>query len=111
MAENIQKELLDVSRALKALASKVEKMQKQANRLSAPKAAKKGTAAKPPMRKTDATSTAAVLSVVRRSKKGVSSTDIIQKTGFGRKKVENIVFRLRKQGKIGNAAKGLYVKA
>ena len=39
------------------------------------------------------------------------SIAIMEKTGFGKKKVENNVFRLRKRGEIENAAKGIYIKA
>jgi hypothetical protein len=35
----------------------------------------------------------------------------MQKTGFGRKRVENVVFRLKKQGKIRNVGRGVFVKA
>ena len=55
--------------------------------------------------------TDAVLAIVKRSKKGVSNAAIMKKTGFDRKKVANIVFRQRKQGKIEAAGRGAYVTA
>jgi predicted transcriptional regulator len=45
------------------------------------------------------------------SQKGINISALIEKTGFNAKKVQNIVFRLRKQGRIKNAAKGIYIKA
>ena len=46
-----------------------------------------------------------------RSKKGVDSTTLSAKTGFDKKKIANIVFKLRKLGKIKSAGRGVYMKA
>jgi hypothetical protein len=35
----------------------------------------------------------------------------MDKTGYNQKKVANLVFKLRKQGKIKSVVKGVYVKA
>jgi hypothetical protein len=35
----------------------------------------------------------------------------MEKTGFDQKKTYNIVYKLKKQGKIKSAGKGVYVKA
>jgi X-X-X-Leu-X-X-Gly heptad repeat protein len=58
-----------------------------------------------------ATATETVIKIVARSKKGVSTTAIMEKTGYDRKKVANIIYRLGKQGKIKSVAKGVYVKS
>jgi putative endonuclease len=75
--------------------------------------AKKAVAKKKAPAKKAAKETAAdaVLKVVNRAKKGVNTADIMKKTGFDNKKVANIIFKLKKQGKIANPEKGLYVKA
>jgi hypothetical protein len=52
-----------------------------------------------------------VLKIVGRSKKGVSTARIMENSGFNQKKVSNIIYRLKKQGKIKNVAKGIYVKS
>jgi hypothetical protein len=52
-----------------------------------------------------------VLGIIKRSKKGVDTSALMEKTGYDRKKVANILFKLKKQGEIKNAAKGVYVKA
>ena len=52
-----------------------------------------------------------VLKVISRSKKGVSTSKIMERTGFTRKQVSNIVFKLKKQGRIRNVEKGIYVKS
>jgi len=48
---------------------------------------------------------------IKRSKKGIATAALMEKTGYNQKKVTNIVFKLRKQGKIKNEGKGVYVKA
>lgn len=52
-----------------------------------------------------------VLAIINRSKKGVDSETLVEKTGFDKKKIANIVFKLRKQGKIKSVGKGVYTKA
>jgi len=54
------------------------------------------------------TASDAVLAVIRRSKKGVDTATLAEKTGFDKKKIANIVFRLRKLGKIASVSKGVY---
>jgi len=41
----------------------------------------------------------------------VDKAILIKKTGFEDKKIRDITYRLRKQGKIKSVGKGLYVKA
>ena len=72
---------------------------RKAKKASAKKTAKTGTAAD------------AVLAVINRSKKGVNSATLAEKTGFDNKKIANIVFKLRKQGKIKSVDRGVYTKA
>ena len=54
------------------------------------------------------TATEKVLSVMRRSSKGVDIAGLKAKTGFEDKKIRNIVFRLTKQGTIKRAGRGVY---
>ena len=71
---------------------------------------KKAGAKKAPAKKT-ATAVDTVLAVINKSKKGVDSATLAKKTGFDKKKIANIVFKLRKLGKIKSVSKGLYTKA
>lgn len=50
-----------------------------------------------------------VLEVIERSKKGTGFADIQNKTGFGDKKLRNIIFRLHKLGKITRKSRGIYM--
>ena len=57
------------------------------------------------------TATESVYQLINRSKMGVDTTTIKKKTGFDDKKIHNIIYKLKKQGKIKSEKKGVYVKA
>lgn len=66
-----------------------------------------------PVKKTAATKVSAVdtvLSIITRSRKGVDTSTLRNKTGFDAKKIWNIISRLKKQGKVKSEKKGVYVK-
>jgi len=155
MAVDLKKQLQQVSKEIKALSKKVDKLVTAAGKVSKPKkaAAKKAAPKKAAAKKTTAKKTAAkkapakkavakkkvakkapakkaaakkkapakkaakvtaadaVLKVINRAKKGVNTANLMKKTGFDNKKVANIIFKLKKQGKIKNPEKGFYVKA
>lgn len=127
--KNLKKNLNAVNRELKALAKKVDKIVVAVGKLEKPKAAKKPKAKavkrkpvkkivtkkvavkKPAAKKTTKTVIATVLATIRRSKKGVSTAALMKKTGFNERQIHNNVYKLKKQGKIKNVAKGVYLKA
>ena len=109
----------DAPKAKKAKAVK-KVAPKKAVKKAAPKKAvtkkaapKKTVAKKAAPKKAAAKVTAAdtVLKVISGLKNGTDTAGLMKKTGFDKKKVANIVFKLRKQGKITSPKKGLYVKA
>jgi len=53
----------------------------------------------------------AVLNIIEKSKKGVDTATLQKETGFTTKKIHNIVYKLKKQGKIISERKGFYKKA
>ncbi len=55
------------------------------------------------------TSADMVLDVIKRFKKGVGFSEIQTRTGFGEKKLRNIIFRLHKMGKIVRVSRGIYI--
>ncbi len=67
---------------------------------------------KKPVAKKEKPATAAdtVLGIINRSKKGVDIAALVEKTGFEPKKIHNIVYKLKKQGKIKSEEKGVYLK-
>jgi hypothetical protein len=73
---------------------------------------KKAALKKAPVKKAlKETAAETVLKIIAGSKKGVNSATLMDKTGFDKKKIANIVFKLRKQGKIKSVDKGVYTKA
>ena len=54
------------------------------------------------------TATEKVLSILRKSRKGVDVPGLKAKSGFEDKKIRNIIFRLSKQGTIKRIGRGLY---
>jgi hypothetical protein len=125
MASNLKKDLQLVGKELKALIKKVESIQKQISSPSKPKTAKskpaksksvkkratrKAPAKKAAAKKSD-TAVATALAVISRYKKGADTATLMKKTGYDRKKVANLVFKLKKQGRIKSDKKGIYLKA
>ena len=113
--KQLEKDLKAVAEDLKRLTQKTEKMIKQLEKPDKAQAAKKPKAkavkkaiAKKPTR---VSASETVLAIVKRSRKGIDSATLEKKTGFEGRKVRDIVFRLRKQGKIKSERKGIYVKA
>ena len=110
--KNLKKDLQAINRELAALIKKVEKISVAVGKVGKPKAAKK-TVAKKTVAKKSAKRGAAriVLGLIERSGKRIDAAELIKETGFDRHKLHNIIFRLKKQGKVKMAAKGVYVKA
>ena len=61
--------------------------------------------------KTAMTAIDIVLDAIKRSKQGIDFAAIQAKTGFGEKKIRNIIFRLNKTGKIKRKSRGIYIAA
>ncbi len=61
--------------------------------------------------KKPATAMETVLNIINSSAAGVNLSEIRSKTGYEQKKVSNIVYKLKKQGKIKAVKKGFYIKS
>ena len=127
--KNLKKNLLAVNKEIKALLKKVDRMIVTVGKLEKPKAkpikakavkktpakkvAVKKAAPKKPAPKKAAPATAAdtVLAIIKKYKKGVNVSTLIEKTGFNKRKIYNNVKVLKKRGKIKSVGKGVYVKA
>ena len=129
----LKKDLEVILKALNGLAQKVQKMQERIGEEKKPtkkpkaKAVKKKAVKKAPARKvaakkaapkkamlkkaSQATAVDTAFNIIKRYKKGVNMATLMEKTGYNQKKIANLVFKLRKQGKIKSVAKGVYVKA
>jgi len=121
--KKLKKDLETILKALKGLTQKVEKLQEQIVEETKPtkkpkaKAGKKKAVKKTPAKQATpkkakpATAADTVLSIIKRYKKGVGTAALMEKTGYNQKKIANLVFKLRKQGKITSVDKGVYLKA
>ena len=107
MAQGVEKLAEKVEGIGKSLSKEKAKARRKAPAKPEKKAAVKAVkpAAKKPLTAADT-----VLGVIKRSKKGVDTATLMKKTGYDRKKVANIVFKLRKQEKIKSEKKGVYLK-
>ena len=131
MAKQLKKDLMAVNRQLKALSTKIENLIVAADKLESNTPAKKTkakTVKKAPAKKKtvpaksstkkvaskkaqNMTAGDTVLGFIQRSKNGVNAGTLATKTGFSQKKIANIVYKLKKSGKIQSPKKGIYMKA
>jgi len=114
MTRNLKKDLQAVNKDLKALVKKTESLLKTFDKLQKPKAkpGKVKAVKKAPSKKAaPATVADTVLAIIKRSKKGVDTAALMKKTSYNKKKISNLIFKLRKQGKIKSIGKGVYLKA
>ena len=120
--KNLKKSLQSVNKDLNALSKKVDKIIVAASKLEKPKTVKKKAAKKVAVKKPAAKKPAAkkpvkltaadtLFAVIKRSKKGVGVAELMKKTEFDLKKTYNIIYKLKKQGKIKSVEKGVYKKA
>ena len=126
--KKLKKDLETILKALNGLSQKVEKLQEQIVEETKPtkkpkaKSVKKKAVKKAPAKKAapkkavqkkakPATAADTVLAIIKKSKKGIGTSTLMDKTGYNQKKVANLVFKLRKQGKIKTVVKGVYLKA
>jgi len=116
----LKKNLEALSRDLKVLADKTERWLIIIEKYEQPKA--KAVKKKAPARKVAAkkavpkkakpvTAADTALAIIKRYKKGVGMAALMEKTGYNQKKISNLVFKLRKQGKVKTVDRGVYVKA
>jgi hypothetical protein len=120
----LRKALESIEKDLQRMTQKIENMYGLLNNLehalhteeikvrkpSTKRAARKPAAKKAPKRPTRETATDAVLNVIATSRKGVTTGQIKEKTGFDERKIWGIVNRAKKQGKIKSEKKGVYVR-
>ena len=112
--KQLKKDLQAVSKSLKQLTLRTEKIAKKLDKLEKPKPVKKPKAkAKPKVTKkpVKVSAAATVLAIIKRSRKGVDVATLKTKTGFESRKISNIVQRFKREGKIKSSGKGIYVKA
>jgi putative endonuclease len=119
MTKELKKDLQAVKKEINALIKKTESLLKAVEKLDKPKAKpaktkapKKVPAKKAAVKKAAPVTTAdTVLEIITGSEEGVNTESLMKKTGYNQKKIANLVYKLKKQGKIKSPEKGIYVKA
>jgi len=106
---------LPTRRDIDKLANRIERLEKAVNALKrqvrggvAP-VSKQG--ASRPRAKTDPGDSERVMEMIRNQPRGVGFPQMREQTGFEDKKIRNIVFRLKKLGKIERVRRGVYKAA
>ena len=108
----------DLKMSLRKVASDLMKAAKEVEKLAGKLEAKTEAKAKPVkkaakkvLKKTAQPAAAdTVYKVIARLKNGANMAAIKQKTGYDNKKIHNLVYKLKKQGKIKSETKGIYIK-
>ena len=136
--KNLKKDLQSVGKQLNALSKKIEKLIADVGKNEKPRAAKmkpaKKAVSKPPKKpaakiekkavakkatgksaavkkESKMTAPEIIMGVVESSEQGVDIGTIKEKTGFQGQKLYSTLSKMKKQGKITNPSKGVYVKA
>ena len=93
--------------------SEVEKLMEKVEELDKPVPSKKpkGKGAPKPRSKKKVSDSDTVLAIIKRFKKGVDGATLRERTGFEGRKMRDIVYRLKKRGKIKVLENGIYMKA
>ena len=112
-----------IVKGLKILTREVEKMEKMLDDLEKGLSAKRTKAKPKPPRKAGPQKTTAkrkpikktaveqVVAAIGRSKKGVTTEQIRERTGFSEKKIWDAINRAKKQGKVKSVRRGVYARA
>jgi len=125
--KKIKAQLKTLSKSLATISKQVEKITNQVDKLQAPKkaapakkavakkkAAKKKVAQKAAAKKTapakQVTMLDAVFDIIKRTKKGVTVTQLREKTKLDSRQLSNALYKLTKKGAIQTKSRGLYVK-
>jgi len=120
--QQLKKDLKDIARDLNKLTQKTGKIKRQLEKLEKTQAIKKSkgkakaakskaTRKKVPQKLQRLPAGEIVLRIIIKSKKGIDTAALREKTGFNDNKMRDIVYRLKKQGKIKSLGRGVYQKA
>ncbi len=112
--KQLKRDLQAVSKSLKQLTLRTEKIAKNLDKLEKAKPVKKPkTKARPKVTKkpVKVSTAATVLAIIKRSRKGVDIATLKSKAGVGSTTVNSIIYRLKKKDKIKSSGRGIYVKA
>jgi putative endonuclease len=120
--QEIQKELQSVVKSIQQLSDSVGTIVNSVERLAQADSPKDTKAKRAPTRKKVVVkngvvekikripATKIVYDTIQNSAQGVDTASLMKATGFNQRKIHNITFRLKKQGRIKSGERGLYQK-
>jgi len=92
------------------LMTKIDRLETLIKSKSAPGKSKRSAKAAPKIGQTSSlTSSDMVMGVIKKSRQGADFAGIQAETGFGEKKLRNIIFRLNQMKKIKRKSRGVYI--
>ncbi len=112
--KKLQTQLKSVSKNLAALSKQVEKIAQQVGQVKP--AAKAASVRQAPARRGRTTASGGktvldtVYDAIRRSKKGVTVSQLKDKTNLDARQLSNALYKLSKKGQVYAKSRGLYVK-
>lgn len=110
--KGMNKELQSVVKGLKTLLKKTERIEREIRKIPHERSRRERRSVRKPIRpgrSGQETAILAVYGVIKRRKRGATTTQIRDKTGFDNKKIWNAINRLKTQKKIKNARRGIYL--
>jgi predicted Rossmann fold nucleotide-binding protein DprA/Smf involved in DNA uptake len=110
--EKLASDLMKVAQKAEEITAKLDTQAKSPPKQAAAKAKPAKTIVKKVSKKpAQPTAADTVYKVIARYKKGADVKRIKLKTAYDTKKIQNIVYKLKKQDKIKSETKGVYMKA
>ena len=112
--KTLQNQLKTVSKSLATLSKQVEKLSQQVAKAQTSAKGAKGRKASVSSKSAAARGAKSVLDtvydVIRRSKKGVTVSQLKEKTDLDARQLSNALYKLSKRGQVYAKSRGLYVK-
>ncbi len=103
ITKSTKKKTTDPKRPSKILKKKIKSSTKTINNSDQPKKLVKST------QPSDVMTVLDVAKMIRRSRKGVNIPTLKKKTGFSQSKLYSMIYKLKKEGKIQNISRGVYI--
>ena len=92
------------------LMTKIDRLETLIKSKSVPGKSKRSAKAAPKIGQTSSlTASDMVMGVIKKSRQGADFAEIQAETGFGEKKLRNIIFRLNQMKKIKRKSRGVYI--
>jgi hypothetical protein len=98
----------DTIKAPRQSAPKTSRSSKTVKKAAGEKTAKKSSKPRPPAPDAGKTGLDTIFELIQNSKEGISHSALMEMTGFDKKKVSNIILKLKKRGRIKALSKGIY---